>query len=263
VSVHQEAAVEVKTPAPVHALEVRGLVKHYPGVKALDGVDLVVHQHEVLGLAGENGAGKSTLLKALVGLVRPDAGEIWVRGEKVRLKSVVDAANHGIGMVFQEQSLVPNLTAAENIVLGSEGRGVRRGIYRWDTMRKLAQEQLDKIGSDINPLARTETLSFADRQMVEIAKVLRIEQRSQHPPVIILDEPTSVLESKEIDTLFTQVRRLREFASVVFVSHRLDEVLDVCDRVSVLRGGPVRRGGADCGRRAGHTAPDDDRLGRV
>jgi ribose transport system ATP-binding protein len=221
----------------VPALEVRGLVKHYPGVKALDGVDLVVRQNEVLGLAGENGAGKSTLLKALVGLVKPDGGEIWVRGERVRLKSVVDAANHGIGMVFQEQSLVPNLTAAENIVLGSEGPGVRRGIYRWETMRKLAQEQLDKIGSDIDALARTDTLSFADRQMVEIAKVLRIEQRSQHPPVIILDEPTSVLESKEIDTLFTQIRRLREFASVVFVSHRLDEVLDVCDRVSVLRGG--------------------------
>lgn len=228
---------ESRVPAPVHALEVRGLVKHYPGVKALDGVDLVVRQHEVLGLAGENGAGKSTLLKALVGLVRPDDGEIWVRGEKVRLRSVVDAADHGIGMVFQEQSLVPNLTAAENIVLGSEGPGVRRGIYRWNTMRRLAQEQLDKIGSHIDPLARTDTLSFADRQMVEIAKVLRIEERTSHPPVIILDEPTSVLESKEIETLFTQVRRLREFASVVFVSHRLDEVLDVCDRVAVLRGG--------------------------
>ncbi|MBL0749960.1 sugar ABC transporter ATP-binding protein [Nocardioides baculatus] len=226
-----------ESPATVNALEVRGLVKHYPGVKALDGVDLVVKQNEVLGLAGENGAGKSTLLKALVGLVRPDAGEIWVRGEKVRLRSVVDAADHGIGMVFQEQSLVPNLTAAENIVLGSEGAGVRRGVYRWDTMRRLAQEQLDKIGSHIDPLARTDSLSFAERQMVEIAKVLRIEERTSHPPVIILDEPTSVLESAEIETLFTQVRRLREFASVVFVSHRLDEVLDVCDRVSVLRGG--------------------------
>ena len=225
------------SPATVPALEVRGLVKHYPGVKALDGVDFVVRQNEVLGLAGENGAGKSTLLKALVGLVRPDAGDIYVRGEKVRLRSVVDAADHGIGMVFQEQSLVPNLTAAENIVLGSEGRGVRRGVYRWEAMRKLAQEQLDKIGSSIDPLAKTDTLSFADRQMVEIAKVLRIEERSQHPPVIILDEPTSVLESKEIETLFTQVRRLREFASVIFVSHRLDEVLDVCDRVTVLRGG--------------------------
>lgn len=229
--------MSVDQQVQVPALEVRGLVKHYPGVKALDGVDLVVRQHEVLGLAGENGAGKSTLLKALVGLVRPDAGEIWVRGEKVRLKSVDHAAGHGIGMVFQEQSLVPNLTAAENIVLGCEGPGVRRGVYRWDTMRRLAQEQLDKIGSDIDPLARTDSLSFADRQMVEIAKVLRIEQRSQHPPVIILDEPTSVLESKEIETLFTQVRRLREFASVVFVSHRLDEVLEVCDRVSVLRNG--------------------------
>ncbi|MBC2932509.1 sugar ABC transporter ATP-binding protein [Nocardioides sp. zg-1228] len=232
-----QQAPEVPAAAPVHALEVRGLVKHYPGVKALDGVDLVVREHEVLGLAGENGAGKSTLLKALVGLVRPDAGEIWVRGEKVRLRSVVEAADHGIGMVFQEQSLVPNLTAAENIVLGSEGPGVRRGLYRWDTMRRLAQEQLDKIGSHIDPLARTDTLTFAERQMVEIAKVLRIEERSQHAPVIILDEPTSVLESKEIETLFAQVRRLREFASVVFVSHRLDEVLDVCDRVAVLRGG--------------------------
>lgn len=236
-SIHAEQPLETSAPSSVPALEVRGLVKYYPGVKALDGVDLVVKQHEVLGLAGENGAGKSTLLKALVGLVRPDAGEIYVRGEKVRLRSVVEAANHGIGMVFQEQSLVPNLTAAENIVLGSEGPGVKRGLYRWDTMRKLAQEQLDKIGSSIDPLARTDTLTFADRQMVEIAKVLRIEQRSQHPPVIILDEPTSVLESKEIETLFTQVRRLREFASVIFVSHRLDEVLDVCDRVSVLRGG--------------------------
>jgi ribose transport system ATP-binding protein len=237
VTTNLQTQPDPRVPAPAPALEVRGLVKHYPGVKALDGVDLVVRQHEVLGLAGENGAGKSTLLKALVGLVRPDGGEIWVRGEKVRLRSVVDAADHGIGMVFQEQSLVPNLTAAENIVLGSEGPGVRRGIYRWNTMRRLAQEQLDKIGSHIDPLARTDSLSFADRQMVEIAKVLRIEERTSHPPVIILDEPTSVLESKEIETLFTQVRRLREFASVVFVSHRLDEVLDVCDRVAVLRGG--------------------------
>jgi ribose transport system ATP-binding protein len=239
-----------EVPAPtVPALEVRGLVKHYPGVKALDGVDLEVRQHEVLGLAGENGAGKSTLLKALVGLVRPDAGDIYVRGEKVRLRSVVEAAEHGIGMVFQEQSLVPNLTAAENIVLGSEAAGVRGGFYRWETMRRLAQEQLDKIGSPIDALARTDSLSFAERQMVEIAKVLRIEQRSKNAPVIILDEPTSVLEPKEIDTLFTQVRRLREFASVVFVSHRLDEVLDVCDRVSVLRGGTsageVATAGAD------------------
>ncbi len=230
-----EGVIAQRSPSVV--LEVRGLVKAYPGVKALNGVDLEVRQNEVLGLAGENGAGKSTLLKTLVGLVRPDAGEIYVRGQRVRLRNVVDAANHGIGMVFQEQSLVPNLTAAENIVLGCEGPAIRRGFYRWATMRALAQEQLDKIGSTIDPLARTDSLTFAERQMVEIAKVLRIEQRTHNSPVIILDEPTSVLEPSEIETLFEQVRRLREFASVIFVSHRLDEVLDVCDRVYVLRGG--------------------------
>ena len=133
----------------------------------------------------------------MVGLVRPDAGEIYVRGEQVRLRSVVDAAHHGIGPVFQERSLVPNLTAAENIVLGSEGVGVRGGVYRWDAMRRMAQEQLDKIGSSIDPLARTDSLSFAERQMVEIAKVLRIEERSRFAPVIILDEPTSVLEPSD------------------------------------------------------------------
>lgn len=235
----QAASEPPPQPAGDPVLEVRSLVKAYPGVTALDGVDLHVRSHEVLGLAGENGAGKSTLLKALVGLVRPDSGEIYVRGQRVRLRSVVDAANHGIGMVFQEQSLVPNLTAAENIVLGCEGPGVSRGVYRWGTMRELAQQQLDKIGSKIDPLARTDSLTFAERQMVEIAKVLRIEERTHAAPVIILDEPTSVLEPSEIDTLFQQVRRLREFASVVFVSHRLDEVLGVCDRVYVLRGGRV------------------------
>jgi ribose transport system ATP-binding protein len=251
-SVKAESGPQPGVAAPP-VLEVRGLVKAYPGVKALDGVDLEVRRNEVLGLAGENGAGKSTLLKALVGLVRPDAGEIYVRGERVRLRSVEDAADHGIGMVFQEQSLVPNLTAAENIVLGCEGPGVRRGFYRWATMRRLAQEQLDKIGSTIDPLARTDSLTFAERQMVEIAKVLRIEQRTHNTPVIILDEPTSVLESSEIETLFEQVRRLREFASVVFVSHRLDEVLDVCDRIYVLRGG----------RAAGEIRPADAAPGQL
>ncbi|MCO1656397.1 sugar ABC transporter ATP-binding protein [Pseudonocardia humida] len=263
-SARPEAGPQPGTSAPP-VLEVRGLVKTYPGVTALDGVDLQVRRNEVLGLAGENGAGKSTLLKALVGLVRPDAGEIHVRGERVRLRSVEDAADHGIGMVFQEQSLVPNLTAAENIVLGSEGPGVRRGFYRWATMRRLAQEQLDKIGSTIDPLARTDSLTFAERQMVEIAKVLRIEQRTHDTPVIILDEPTSVLEPGEIETLFEQVRRLREFASVIFVSHRLDEVLDVCDRVYVLRGGraagEIRPADAEPGQlhrmMIGSTAPED------
>ena len=220
-------------------LQVRGLTKRYPGVTALDGVTLHVNRHEVVGLAGENGAGKSTLLKALVGLVRPDEGTISVRGVDVRLRGVAQAAAEGIGMVFQEQSLVPNITAAENIMLGCEGAGVRFGTYRWKRLRELAQVQLDKIGSKVDPMARTETLSFAERQMVEIAKVLAIEERTHAEPVVLLDEPTSVLEADEVEVLVAQIERLRRHASVIFVSHRLDEVLRISDRVYVLRGGQV------------------------
>ncbi|TDD64555.1 sugar ABC transporter ATP-binding protein [Jiangella aurantiaca] len=220
-------------------LSVDGLTKRYPGVTALDGMSFEVRAHEVVGLIGENGAGKSTLLKSLVGLVTPDAGTIRVRGEAVRLRGVAHAGSVGIGMVFQEQSLVPNLTVAENILLGAERSAVRGGVYRWRTMTALAQEQLDKIGSTIDPRARTDTLTFAQRQMVEVAKVLTIEERIASEPVVLLDEPTSVLERDEIATLFAQIERLRKRASVVFVSHRLDEVLEVSDRVYVLRNGRV------------------------
>ncbi len=223
----------------VPVLAVRGLTKRYPGVLALDGMDLEVRPHEVVGLIGENGAGKSTLLKSLVGLARPDAGSIAVRGQEVRLRGVAHAASVGIGMVFQEQSLVPNITVAENILLGAEGAGVRGGLFRWQRMAELAQVQLDKIGSTVSPRARTDSLTFAQRQMVEVAKVLALEERTAHEPVVLLDEPTSVLERQEVETLFAQVRRLRERASVVFVSHRLDEVLEISDRVYVLRNGRV------------------------
>lgn len=220
-------------------LSVEGLVKRYPGVKALDGMSFEVRPHEVVGLIGENGAGKSTLLKSLVGLVNPDEGTIRVRGEAVRLRGVAHAGSVGIGMVFQEQSLVPNISVAENILLGAERKAVRGGIYRWSSMKALAQQQLDKIGSRIDPGARTDTLTFAQRQMVEVAKVLTIEERIATEPVVLLDEPTSVLEREEIATLFRQIERLRERSSVVFVSHRLDEVLEVSDRVYVLRNGQV------------------------
>ncbi len=223
------------TALPV--LAVRGLTKRYPGVLALDHMDLEVRPHEVVGLIGENGAGKSTLLKSLVGLAQPDEGRIEVRGQQVRLRGVAHAASVGIGMVFQEQSLVPNITVAENILLGAEGPAARGGLFRWRRMAQLAQVQLDKIGSDVSPRARTDSLTFAERQMVEVAKVLALEERTDHEPVVLLDEPTSVLERKEVETLFAQVRRLRERASVVFVSHRLDEVLEVSDRVYVLRNG--------------------------
>lgn len=227
----------VRNEEPVLAVD--NLVKRYPGVVALDHMSFEVRPREVVGLIGENGAGKSTLLKSLVGLVQPDEGEIRVRGETVKLRGVSQAGAAGIGMVFQEQSLVPNITVAENILLAAERTGVRGGIYRWSKMRELAQIQLDKIGSTVDPGARTDSLTFAQRQMVEVAKVLTLEERTSAEPVVLLDEPTSVLESAEIKTLFAQIDRLRQRASVVFVSHRLDEVLEVSDRVYVLRNGEV------------------------
>lgn len=220
-------------------LVVKDLDKSFPGVHALDHVSLEVRPHEVVGLIGENGAGKSTVLKVLAGVYARDSGTLTVRGKPVAYRSITQAMKAGIGMVFQEQSLIPNISVAENILLGTERGGVRHGIYRWKDLYRQAQAQLDKIGSSIDPRSMTEMLSFSERQMVELAKVLAIEERTQEEPIILLDEPTSVLEKGEIATLFGEVRRLREIASVIFVSHRLDEVLEVSDRVYIMRNGQV------------------------
>lgn len=218
-------------------LRVEALSKSFPGLKALDNVSIEIRPREVVGLVGENGAGKSTLLKMLAGLYAPDSGRIVLRGEEVRLKSVAHAAQNGIGMVFQEQSLLPNITVAENIMLGHEGEAVRFGLYDWPKLFELAREQLAKLGSSIEPSAQTDSLSFGERQVVELAKVLTIEERTRHEPIVLFDEPTSVLEAEEIDMVLNQIRRLRERASVVFISHRMDEVLQVSDRVYVMTGG--------------------------
>ncbi|WP_022891317.1 sugar ABC transporter ATP-binding protein [Agromyces subbeticus] len=218
-------------------LAVRDLRKRFAETTALDGVTFEVRPHEVVGLIGENGAGKSTLLKMLVGLAQPDSGTIELRGERIKMRGIAQAGAAGIGMVFQEQSLIPNLTVAENILLGAEGPAVVGGLYRWRELRRRAQVQLDKIGSEISVDAVTESLSFADRQLVEVAKVLATEERTNAEPVVLLDEPTSVLDRDETEVLFAQIERLRTRASVVFVSHRLDEVLRVSDRVYVLRNG--------------------------
>ncbi|MEO6712733.1 MAG: sugar ABC transporter ATP-binding protein, partial [Mycobacteriales bacterium] len=226
-------------PSDGRVLELKGLSKSFPGVVALDDVDLHVCPGEVVGLIGENGAGKSTVLKILAGLYQPDKGTIVLRGKPARFRNVAAATRAGIGMVFQEQSLVPNITVAENVLLGNEGQSVRGGVYRWRDLNERAATHLAKVSCTASPSAVTESLSFAERQMVEIAKVLSIEERTSEPPVILLDEPTSVLEQTEIDLLFTQIRRLREYASIVYVSHRMDEVLAVSDRVYVMRDGKV------------------------
>jgi ribose transport system ATP-binding protein len=219
------------------ALELRGVTQRFPGVVALDDVHLTVRPREVVGLIGENGAGKSTLLKILSGVYQPDEGELLVRGQARRFTGPRDAARAGVGIVHQEQSLVASVSVAENLVLGFEGSAVRGGIYRWPELNRRAQAQLDKIGSPIPPTARVEALTFAQRQMVEVAKALSVEDHVETEPVIVFDEPTSVLDGDDTEVLFAQIERLRTRASVVFVSHRLDEVLRVSDRVYVLKDG--------------------------
>lgn len=217
-------------------LEVHHVRKAFAGTQALKGVSFGVRPHEVLGVVGENGAGKSTLLKILAGLQAPDAGQLVLRGQPVRFHGVRDAAIHGIGMVFQEQSLLPNLRVGENIYLGAEGQFTRAGLVGWSDLYRAAAEQLARVGADINPQRYTADLSFAERQMVEIAKVLRLEAASRDG-VIIFDEPTTVLEREQVSALFDRIRALKEFTSVIFVSHRLDEILELCDRIVVLRNG--------------------------
>ncbi len=215
------------------------ICKSFAGVPALKQVSLEIRPNEVVGLIGENGAGKSTLMRILAGTHHPDGGTLMLDGQPLKLRDASDAARHGIGMVFQEQSLLLNLSVAENIYLGQEDRFVRFGLMNWKAMRAAARRQLDKIGVDIDVTARTGELSFAARQMVELAKALTLEETVSRPLVILLDEPTSVLSGSDIDVLFKRVRSLKTRASFVFVSHRLDEVLEISDRVYTMKDGEV------------------------
>jgi ribose transport system ATP-binding protein len=220
-------------------LNLTNVSKAFAGVQALDRVSVEVRPGEVVGLVGENGAGKSTLIRILAGVYRPDSGTLALDGKPLTLASPRDANLHGIGIVFQEQSLLANLTVAENIYLGQEKEFSRWGVILWPALRAAAKRQLEKVQLNIDPATRTAHLSFAERQMVELAKALALEERTERHLVILLDEPTSVLEQREIDILFERVRALRNRASFVFVSHRLDEVLQISDRVYVMKDGKV------------------------
>jgi ribose transport system ATP-binding protein len=232
------AAAEVAAmDAPV--LAVRHAEKRFPGVHALKDVSIAIGRHEVVGLVGENGAGTTTLMRILAGVYQPDMGEILIGGRATRLASATDAMRQGIGMVFQEQSLLTNLTVGENIYLGSEARFVRFGRIDWRALYAAARRQLAKVQVDIDPRMRAADLDFATRQMVELAKALTLEEAAAGHLVILLDEPTSVLEQADIDILFERVRALKARASFVFVSHRLDEVLALSDRVYVMKDGAV------------------------
>ncbi len=219
--------------------ELRKVDKNFPGVRALKAVDFTVNRGEIVGLVGENGAGKSTLMKVIYGSYQPDAGTVAIDGKTVRFQNPRQAMEHGIGMVFQEQSLITNLTVMENIFLGCESQFVNFGVINWKAMAKATKKQLDKVKLDIDPATTTSELSFAQRQLVELAKVLTLEERVDGDLVILLDEPTSVLAQEEVELLFKLVRELTNRASFIFVSHRMDEVLELSDRIYVMKDGEV------------------------
>ncbi len=219
--------------------ELQKVDKKFPGVHALKAVDFKIGRGEIVGLVGENGAGKSTLMKVIYGTYPPDGGAVTIDGKTVRFQNPRQAMEHGIGMVFQEQSLITNLTVMENIFLGYESQFVSYGVINWRKMAEAAREQLGKVKLDIDPATVTSELSFAQRQLVELAKVLTLEERIDGDLVILLDEPTSVLAREEVELLFSIVRDLTKRASFIFVSHRMEEVIELSDRIYVMKDGEV------------------------
>ena len=219
--------------APVPLLELRGIGKSFPGVKALDDVSFPIWPGEIHMLLGENGAGKSSLMKVLCGVYKPDAGTFCERGTPIEIRSPVDARRRGIAVIFQEFSLVPYLSVAQNIFLGREARGRLPGTIDLGTMRREARRVLDSIGSDIDVDRPVHELGVAHQQIVEIAKAL-----SQNARVLVMDEPTSALSDRETERLFEVIRRLKsEGVAIVYISHRLAEVFLLGDRITVLRDG--------------------------
>ena len=216
--------------APV--LEMSGISKTFPGVKALTDVSLTVYPGEIHALMGENGAGKSTLMKILSGAYQADAGgEIRINGKPVTIDGPLTARHHGISIIYQELSLAPNLSVAENMLLGREhktGPMVDRG-----SMEKACGAVLERLGVTFKPTTKVSELSMAERQLVEIARALIANSR-----ILVMDEPTTSLSSRETEAMFALVRQLRsEGLAIIYISHRMAEIYELADRVSVLRDG--------------------------
>jgi ABC-type sugar transport system ATPase subunit len=213
-------------------LTLAGISKSFPGVRALDGVNLEVRPGEIHGLLGENGAGKSTLIKIIAGAYTPDQGEMIFAGAAARWSSPREAKQHGVHVVYQEFALFPKLSVAENIFVGHQRRN-RFGMVDHMRTRREAHELLQKLGVSLDVDASVSSLSVADQQIVEIARAM-----VHNVKLLVLDEPTAVIAGREVEVLFDRLRRLRDSGvSVLFISHRLDEVFAICDRVTVLKDG--------------------------
>src|SRR6266849_4963852 len=223
-------------------LEMRSITKSFPGVRALDGVSLDLNKGEIHALVGENGAGKSTLIKILAGVYpHPEyGGEITLDGSARPFANVRESENAGIAVIYQELSLVKDLGVAENIFLGREPR--RFGIINWEELYSRAQELLGDLHLAIDPLTPVRNLGIGQQQLVEIAKAL-----SQEARIVVLDEPTAALTDAEVETLFAILKRLRaRGVAMIYISHKLDEVFRISDRITVLRDG--RTVGTDAAR---------------
>ena len=213
-------------------LECKGIMKQFNGIQVLKNVDLEVRSGEVHALMGENGAGKSTIIKIITGVYTRDGGEIYMDGKMVNIQTRQDSREAGISVIYQELSLLPALTVTENIYLGQEIKG-KFGLPDWKAMRKATKELIDRYNFDIDPDAIVETLGMAKRQMVEILKALAVRAK-----LIIMDEPTASLAATEAETLFNTIDFLRsKGAAILYISHRLDEVYRLSDRLTVMRNG--------------------------
>jgi ribose transport system ATP-binding protein len=227
--VSEQAVADGAEPRPL--LLLKSIRREYPGVVALDGVDFELRAGEVHVLFGENGAGKSTLISLIAGAHQPTAGEIFLNGQRVTIGSVHEARRLGIGAVFQEFSLVPQMTVEENLFLGAEA--VRRGFLRRGEMHRGARELLERLGFPLRPGQRVDQLTRAEQQMVEIAKAFRSDLS-----ILILDEPTASLTDREADQLFDLIAQAKaRGVGVVYITHRMQEIRRIGDRITVLRDG--------------------------
>ena len=216
---------------PETLVEMKNITKTFPGVKALDDAQLTLYKGEVLGLLGENGAGKSTLMNVLGGVYIPDSGSISIDGKEAKITNVVDAQNLGVAFIHQEIALVPYLSVAENIFLGRERMSA--GMVDKRKMYEEAKQWLNMVGLDVNPATMLCKLSIGRQQMVEIAKACSLNMK-----LLIMDEPTSSLSESEVDSLFEMIRKLKNRGiGIIYISHKLEEVFTITDRVCVMRDG--------------------------